>query len=219
LKTLRNGRCIPPVLVLAGVLAAGVLGGCRGQTRTPDLNLQPPQQRLAEAHRLALEGQRAHKAGDHERALQLYQESLQHSRELHAVWNNMGLLLIDQGHYMDAVEVFRAAADIALFDPQPYYNVGYVYDAAGHTEPALKAYERALERNPRYIPALRGYVRAAKLLDIADEATLKRVRTAIMVDHDPQWRRIHEMEQYRVESAIREERNSGRARGATGVSF
>jgi tetratricopeptide (TPR) repeat protein len=204
-------------LALLAVLALSVGLGCQGRQRTTtSLDLQPASQRLAEAQRLALAAQQAQKAGDHARAMELYQESLRNSQELHAVWNNMGLLLMEQNNNMDAVEMFRTAADLAPYDPQPFYNAGMVYDKAGHAQRAMEFYDRALERDPRYLPALRAYVRAAKLLDRADPATLARVRAALMVDHDPAWRRIHEIEQYRIEAAIRDQRDAARSRAVSG---
>jgi tetratricopeptide (TPR) repeat protein len=200
-------------LALAGAL---LLGGCRQQQRqTSGFDTLPATQNLAEAQRVAVEAQRAQKAGDSQRALQLYQESLIHSRELHPVWNNMGMLVMEQGNYMDAVEMFRTAADLAPHDPQPHYNIAVAYDSAGWSQDSLRHFERALERDPRHIPSLRGYARAAKLLDLADNNVLTRVRTALLVDGDEEWREFFEREQYRIERTIREQRTLSRPRAST----
>jgi tetratricopeptide (TPR) repeat protein len=194
------------------VVAGLALGGCRGQQRSSTLDMPPVPQNLAEAQRLAIEGQRAQKAGDNGRARALYQESLANSRELHPVWNNLGMIMMEEGNYMDAVEMFRTAADLAPYDPQPYFNIAVAYDHAGWSQDAMRYYERALERDPRHIPALRGYARTAKVLDIADPSTLARVRAGLMVDRDENWREFYEREQYRMERSIREQRAAGRPR-------
>lgn len=196
---------------LAALLIAGTLvyaGGCKTRTRAPSLDLEPAPVRLSEAYRLGVEAQKAQKAGDLDRAMALYQESLQYSQDLHAVWNNMGLILVEQQNYIDAVEMFRVAADLAPYDPQPFYNIGQVYDKAGHPQRAMEYYERSLERDPRYLPSLRGFVLSAKLLDMAEPAMIARIRTALMVERDPKWRMFHERELLRMESALRDRRNS-----------
>lgn len=195
------------------LLSVGVGGGCQSRPATAaDLALEPSGQRLAEAHRLAVEGQRAQKAGDSARAMQYYQQSLEQSQELHAVWNNMGMLLMEEQNYIDAVEMFRIAADLAPFDPQPHYNIGLAYDEANYPARAMEFYERALERDPRYIDALRAYLLAAKRLDVAEPSMLQRVRTALLIDRDPTWRAFHEREQIRIESQIRDAQNDPRPR-------
>jgi tetratricopeptide (TPR) repeat protein len=212
----QHSRFILGLTLAVGVVVGGALAGCRGQQKSSTFDLPPASQNLGEAQRLAVEGQRAQKAGDNQRAKQLYQESLANSRELHPVWNNLGLLMMEEGNYMDAVEMFRTAADLAPYDPQPYFNIAVAYDHAGWSQDAMRYYERALERDGRHVPALRGFARSAKLLDIAEPGVLARVRTALLVDRDQEWREFYEREQYRMERAIREQRSAGRPRGGGG---
>jgi len=165
--------------------------------------VDPGPARLIEAKRLAEQAERAQKAGRTDEAIELYRQSLEQSQDLFHVWNNLGMLLLQKDNYLDAAEAFHAAANLAPKDPRPMYNVGVVYQRRAHDRQALDFFVKALERDPRYLPALRGAVATGKSLMLTDEAALLRVRTAVMLESDPQWRRLMEMEQFRLEDAVR----------------
>jgi tetratricopeptide (TPR) repeat protein len=104
---------------------------------------------------------------------------------------------------MDAVAAFKRAGELSPSDPRPIANIGLVYTRLGWAEKSLEYYLKALDRDPRFVPALRGSVGATKVLALADDAALTRVRTALMADTDPDWRHIYEMEQSRIDGQLR----------------
>lgn len=191
----------PCKVLLVCMIAAAAAGGCRSSPKVTVVKDAGPAQR-AKAMDLALEAQRAHNAGQHERALRLYQESLGFSQDLFMVWNNLGILLMEKGNLMNAAEMFKSAADLQPSDPRPYYNIGLIYQRAGYDEPALEYYVRSLERDPRYLPSLRGAVTVGKHLDISDEPAQSRVRSALLLETDPKWREIFERESLRIKGTL-----------------
>jgi tetratricopeptide (TPR) repeat protein len=193
-------------LVLASVACAGMAatGGCRHRQRAQS-PAQVPEQRLGDAVRLAEQAERAMQRGRKDEAIALYRQSIEASPDLALAWHNLGVLLMEQRNYIDAVEAFKAAADLAPQDPRPYYMIGVAYDHQGWAEPSLSYFIRSLERSPNYIPALRGSVRAAKRLDRADRASLERARRALAVEPENTWRHIHQREALRIEGVLRQE--------------
>lgn len=189
-------------LRLGALVVCLVVAACGG-SRTARPADRPPIARDAEASRIALQAQRAQAAGERARAIDLYRQSLSLSDNLPATWNNLGLLLLDDGRYIDAVEAFKRAADLSPSDPRPLHNIGIAYSRAGWEQRAFENYLQALDRDPRDIKALRGSVGSARMLGVVDEASLERARTALMVDNDPDWRSIYQREQSRIEGELR----------------
>jgi tetratricopeptide (TPR) repeat protein len=109
---------------------------------------------------------------------------------------------MEKENYSDAAEMFKSAADLAPEDPRPFYNIGLIYQKAVYDEKALEYFLKSLERDPKYLPSLRGAIVSGKRLDISDEPSLSRVRTALLIETDPQWRRIFQAEQFRIEGTM-----------------
>jgi tetratricopeptide (TPR) repeat protein len=189
-------------LICAVLAAAIALTGCRSSQPEP-IVLPDTRGRDDEATRLATQAQEAQLAGNPDRAIALYRESLAVSGDIHATWNNLGVLLMNRQENLDAVAAFKRASEINLSDPRPLENIGLVYSRLGWEQKALEHYLKALDRDPNSIKALRGAVSSTKLLALADEPALNRVRTALVVDADPDWRRIYEMEQMRIDGQLR----------------
>jgi len=187
--------------VLAGLCAAA-LPGCKGRGDGTAVIHDDSALRLSEARRLAGQAQQEQKAGHTDKAITLYQKSLEQSRDLFFVWNNLGLLLMEKENYSDAAEMFKSAADLAPEDPRPFYNIGLIYQRAVYDEKALEYFLKSLDRDPKYLPALRGAIVSTKRLDYADEPGLTRVRTALLIETDPQWRKIFQTEQLRIEGTM-----------------
>lgn len=188
------------VCVLA-VLCAGALSGCK-HSGGPTIVADDSNIRTTEARKLAGQAQQEYKAGRVDKAIGLYQKSLEQSRDLFFVWNNLGLLLMEKENYSDAAEMFKSAADLAPEDPRPFYNIGLIYQKAVYDEKALEYFTKSLERDPKYLPALRGAIISGKRLDVSDEPALNRVRTALLIETNPQWRKIFQTEQLRIEGTM-----------------
>ncbi len=164
--------------------------------------------RLAEAERLAGQAQLAMDAGDTDRAITLYRESIDASGDFPDVWNNLGLLLLQRGELGPARSAFARAAELDPTDPRAYYNMGVTNLRAQWAEDAIEDFKKALEISPSYLPALRGAIQAADLLGRAEYEDLDRVKRALMAERDERWRAFFERQRYLIQSRL----NSARGR-------
>lgn len=181
----------------------GLLCACASH---PMADVPPGPQRLEDAKRLAMEAQRAERAGEPDKAIELYRRSLAESGDLFYVWHNLGILLAKRQDYVQAVRMLQTAADVEPADPRPYEQIGLIYHTLGYEEKALEFYGLALRRNPKSLDALRGTVGSAKVLGVADDTALEHVRTALMIETDPGWRKYFEGEQARLVGQLREKK-------------
>lgn len=188
---------------LALLLAAFVIGGCAStpkKPRPPAARSGPTPEQFAEAFDLASKAQRSQENDKPDVAIAQYRQSLAIYREFPAAWNNLGVVLMQESRYLEAGECFAAAAELAPRDPRPMYNLGLTWDRAGYLEEALTQYLRSVERDGRYLPALRGAIRAERLLGKGDLATLDRLKSALLLEQDPRWRDWLELQRLRIEA-------------------
>lgn len=163
----------------------------------------PERASAAKAREYALDAQRAERAGDVERAITLYQQSVQTAPDLHwSIWNNLGLLLMKRFEYPGAGAAFRTAAEFPGSGSVPLENLGLLYHETGHDEQALSTFIDAIGRNPRSVDAHRGALRASKRLRVVDDAALRRVEAALLIESDPMWRDILMREKVTLESRL-----------------
>lgn len=202
-------------LLAIGLGAAAALGGCvsegsptsSGRSQRDPYPQQPQQGQqqnlpdLAKAREMAL---RAQRTKNPERAIDLYNQAVRAFPGFSAAWNNLGVLLMSDEQYLEAAEAFRAAADQSPADPRPLYNLAVLWDKQGWPEDALRFYLEALERDPRYQPALRGAIRNETLLGEADEKTLERLRTALLQENNDRWREYLLLQKTRVMRTVEE---------------
>jgi tetratricopeptide (TPR) repeat protein len=109
---------------------------------------------------------------------------------------------MEQKHYLDAAAAFANAAEYAPSDPRPLFNLGLTWDRAGWTNDALRFYKQALQRDPRYLPALRGAIRAERLLQLAEPDTLERLKLALGQETDEKWRTYFMFQRGSVEQEL-----------------
>lgn len=219
-------RAIPRALAIASSLLAMSLVGvsCKNHNRPRDVELAPASpERLIEARDIAQRaGVQARRAArlretgknadeSTAKAVELYRQALTLHRSMPEAWNNLGVLLMEQQDYLAASEAFTMAMELSPADPRPAENLGLVYDRAGWGEESLRCYRLALDRDPNYRPALRGAIRAAHLLGIADQRTLDTVRQGLMLENEPEWRALFEREKLRIEGRIEAERQAAAA--------
>jgi tetratricopeptide (TPR) repeat protein len=203
--------------VAAGLLVVSLAlaGGCQKKNKTTTI-IDDSAIRMDEAKQLAAKAIQEQKLAEEARAnhdekgwnthsteaIKLYQQALAKSKEMFLAWNNVGMLLMERQSYMDAAECFKSAADLSADDPRPYYNIGVIYQQTLHDKEALEYFLMSLARDSRYLPSLRGATASGKRLDVTDEAALKRVRTALLIETDPRWRSIFETETLRIEGSL-----------------
>lgn len=191
----------------AGLLGAGVLVGGAGCESTPkrDAAQEAADQMVLnqqEGLRLAREAQKQVESGKKDEAIQTYQRAVSTWREMPAAWNNLGVLLMEKQDYAGAVGAFKVAAELSPTDPRPLENVAVSYVKSGWASDALRYYGMALERDPNRIESLRGAVRTAEMVRIRDDATLDRIRRALLIETDPSYRLYFERQQQLVSAAL-----------------
>lgn len=186
---------------IACLLSLAGCGSSGSSTRDPVPTMERTNDRALAIQRFN-EASRAHEKGDHEKALVLYRASIEADNTFFAAWNNLGQLLMDQKNYADAVSAFKVASDLQPSDPRPEYNIGLAYQTIGWGEESFKHFELALERDQKYLPALRGVVRSAEMLGRGDEIVNEYIRSAMLRETDPQWRAYFERQRFRVEKSM-----------------
>lgn len=200
---MRPIRLLPLLACLAA--APALLSACAGnKPRNPGVVVPTDEIALRErrGYELARQAADASKAGHTDQAIELYHQAVTVWPEIPSAWNNLGLLLMEQNNYMEAVEAFKTAARQDSTDPRPLVNVGVAYDRTGWAEEALDAYLQALERRPLEHDALLGAIAANHRLLAADRDALQRVKTALMIEQDDTVRAWLERERFRIESRL-----------------
>lgn len=190
------------VCVLGLMGGSALLPGCASNRVT-----QPSGDRDADT-RLALElarkAEEAQRDGDDKQAVSYAQQALILRNDLGGVWNNLGVSLMHLEQWIPAVDALRRAADLLPTDPRPYENLGYLYRERGFGEDALRNYAQSLERDPYWLPSIRGAVASAKDLLRSDDDGLERVKRGLLVDNDPKWRKVYEAERVRIKQDLDE---------------
>lgn len=192
------------LLLISGLLLVGtpVLVACSSsqhRAATP----APLVDRRAEVDALIRRGDAAAAKGDSAKAAELYGQALAIDSERFVAWNNLGVELMKQQNYMDAVSAFKVAADLSPRDPRPLSNIGLAYQEMGWANEALANYEAALQRDSTFLDALRGAAVAEDTLGYASQESLARVRQALMIEQDQEWRSFFERRRFRIESQLR----------------
>lgn len=181
------------------------LSGCASSSSNPGkvTRIQINEgERIAEARRLA---ERAQNEESPAEAIRLYRQAVGAWSEFPAAWNNLGVLLLGEGRYLEAAESFLSASERSAGDPRPLYNLGLTWERTRHLKEAAEQYNLALQRDPRYLPALRGSIYAEDRLGLATEATLERLRVALLVEDQPQWRSYFEQRKLSAQAEIAEQ--------------
>lgn len=194
--------------------SAAVLPGCTGAGMRTKQRADDPYAQLDERARrgreLFAQAEAAQNRGDPDLAIALYRDALRNAPDLAEAWNNLGILLMARSDYAGAAEAFRIAMDLRPTDPRPAENLGLAYLEAGWGVEALRYYEVALERDPNRRESLRGAIKATHLLNLADQKALDRVRRALLIENDPEWRMIAERERVRIEHRLESEHTLAR---------
>lgn len=209
--SVRGGAVLGALSSLLAITLGMPLSGCASRSASIEpitITVKDETADIIEARRLALEADVADSPAD---AIELYRQALTVYRELAPVWNNLGIQLMQQQQYLDAAQAFVNASEIQPEDPRPLYNLGLTWERAGYLIDALRYYGKSLERDPRYLPALRGAIRAERILGRAGDETIRRVRLALAQEQDESWRRWFELQRPQIEaeaySAGRPQRN------------
>ncbi|MBX3386974.1 MAG: hypothetical protein KF768_10415 [Phycisphaeraceae bacterium] len=177
-------------VALALALAIAAASGCNSGSATSDAE----RVRLDEANaaRKALEhvreAERLERNTKNDLAIEEYLRAVRLYRELPAAWNNLGRLLMIKGENNAAAEAFRIAADLSPADPKPVYNLGALWESMGWPDDASRYYTEALARDQNHLPSLRRSILLDVNLGRATDQTENRLRRALLLESDPDWR-------------------------------
>ena len=195
---------LPVLAAICVALLAPALTGCESNKRYRPLVGNSSfgddsVERQQEAIELAA---RAFEEPDPDTAIAMYRDVVKIYRDLYPAWNNLGTLLMEQRRYLEAAEAFNTAAGLSPTDARPVYNIGLLYDRSGYLDDAREHYSRALVRDPNYLPALRGLIRADSILNEADEETLEMIQRALRLEQNEKWREWLLLRKIRIENLI-----------------
>lgn len=192
-------RHITSTLALALALS---LGACSSQPRAYD---DRPGD-LAKALKLAEQGEKQADEGELEAARRLYVRSLAIDPDQHSVWNNLGVVLLEQDNLIDANRAFARAAAIEPRESRPHENMGTVWLRVEPRE-AIKHFERALKINPGSIAAMRGLIQARQRSNApANVLAIETITNAMLYEQDPEWTEYFRRERSRLEAEIANKR-------------
>ena len=199
------------LLVCIGLIPLTV-SGCSGSSPRPankgdaldELNpaIAYSKRQHEEAIKHFTRASKLHLEGKPDEALIEYRKTLELDNQLYAAWNNMGQLLMEQANYADAVSAYKIASGLEPTDPRPEYNIGLTYQKVGWAQDSFNYFQRALERDPNYLPAMRGLVRSAEMLGLADPQIMSMIRNAQLRETDEQWREYLSTQFYRVQAVL-----------------
>jgi tetratricopeptide (TPR) repeat protein len=84
----------------------------------------------------------------------LWRHTLERQPDSYLARNNLGVLLLQQKRYDEAIEQFEAALEADPTLPEPWVNVGNALDARGDGAAAVEWWEEAVRRDPEQATAL-----------------------------------------------------------------
>ena len=80
----------------------------------------------------------------------LYRTTLQKNPDCWMAHDNLGVALVAQGRFDEAIEHYHQAIALRPTNPRSHYDLGIALRHEGKTDDAIKEYERALELRPQY---------------------------------------------------------------------
>lgn len=191
----------------ACLIACALVAGCESGGLKPNPSLADAganqAQRIREASELAIQAKAAADEGEVEEAIDLNRRAIALDATLAGAWNNLGVLLMQQQNYRDAIEAFSRAADLLPADPRPYENIAHSYREAGYSSDAYLYFTKSLERDPNWLNSLRGVVACAQELNLSNPSLLANIRRGLLIESDPAWRMVFNRAKLRVEAELK----------------
>jgi Tfp pilus assembly protein PilF len=188
---------IRTALLLA--VAGAMLTGCAKGAKRTEAVTAAESVRISEAHSVAFEASRIK---DPAKSSKRYADALNRYDDFPAAWNNYGVSLMQQGEYLDAEKAFARAAEQSRTDPRPLFNRGLLWLNRHYPADARRYFNEALNRDPYYLPALRGSVECDVMLRENTAETLDRLRRALMMEKDPKWLERLESQRVKIQSQL-----------------
>jgi tetratricopeptide (TPR) repeat protein len=198
------------VTTAAGFSLAVALAACAGTPTAPPLtDAQVVENNRIRSEQLVAQAQELVANNQIKQAI-VYKEAISLYSKRFSDWYNLGILCNREMRYAEAVEAWRIAADMGPQDPRPYFALGLQYQEVGRYGDAADCYNRSLEIQPDYLPALKKSVEIDQFHDRYTDVTLQRIRTALLLETDPKWVEYLRRNQMKAEERV------ARAGGNTG---
>src|SRR5262249_52884296 len=96
--------------------------------------------------------------GDHETAIQFFEQALAAGSNSPKLHNNLGVAYVHRKRYADALESFKKSMD----EPRAYNNLGVALLVTGNPKVAAVCFEKAIDLNPQYYEKATENLRQAK---------------------------------------------------------
>lgn len=200
----QHTRALLATLTCSGLL----LAACQGR---PAAEPSSDQVRITAATAAMEEADAAYKSKRYDDAINGYSAAIRSYNDLPMAWNNMGKAYLQRnqsGDKLAAANCFKTAGDLDRVDWRPVANVGAIYHELGYFEDAANWYAQALERDPNAWLPLVNSILVDQLRDVRSEETADRIRRALFLTDDPQWRDYLKRQKELVEGRLAEARRS-----------
>jgi tetratricopeptide (TPR) repeat protein len=89
-----------------------------------------------------------HQQGNHQKAVEAYQNGIQQDPNNGDLWRNLSVVFRDLGRARDAIQACKKAIRLDPQDAGSWNNLGNVYRDIGRIEAAISAYQTAVDLNP-----------------------------------------------------------------------
>jgi tetratricopeptide (TPR) repeat protein len=164
---------------------------------------------IRKAHALAARAEQAGKERKYTEAVALYEEAIGYYRNFPSAWLNLGVMYTRAGDNIKAVAAFSTAADLDQTDPRPLFNTGAIWENMYYYKEAIGFYNKALERDPNLLPALRHSIYLEMQTNSFTPATKERLQRALMLETDPQFKSIFAQAKLRLDNELTNEAITG----------
>ena len=116
------------------------------------------------------EGRVAQRAGDLQKAVQLFEQAIQEAPSRPMAYLRLGIVLEDLGRYDDAIDRYQHAMHLDPQNHQAATNVGECYRKMDRYRDALTAYDHALVLKVGYLYAVAGKAECLRMMNQHEEA-------------------------------------------------
>ena len=125
-------------------------------------------------------------------------------RNAHA-WIALGVLRSRCGRPFEAASAFHRASQLVPNRPEPHFNLGSIFESAGHYTRAIEEYEKALNLAPNDIHVMENLTRCHIRSGIATDEASEWLHRALLLEDRPDWRSWLKSQIIRSPSAARVE--------------
>ncbi len=183
-------------MILALVAATGCLSPQEKAQRAVEEELRERRQQQAQSDRLYDQAMEAYKQSyldrelgvspDLDKAQDLLRQSVAAYDGNANAWMALGVVAYEKDEFFDAARAFDRAARLMPTRYEPRFNLGSIFEMAGHYEKAISEYETALRLAPDQVEVMenlaRCYIRTGRKLQEAKRLVDRALLTELRLD-------------------------------------